>query len=240
MEQYHGPPERWVNLAEGHLSLEASVLALNATSVKIRDYELTFNSHKLYDVSLDDTEIETVVTRDPGVVCTWINNTEAANESRLHRLIVGLDIEWEPNLYSQNPVATLQLCVGRTCLIYQILHAPNIPRLLCNFLQNDNYRFIGVGIDNDAKKLWDDYGLEVLNRVDLREWAAEELENESLRNVGLKYLVKEIVGIEIEKPKSVTMSAWSERWLSYDQICYACLDAYLSFQVGRFLSSWYN
>ncbi|OIT30592.1 PREDICTED: Werner Syndrome-like exonuclease [Nicotiana attenuata] len=208
--------------------------------VTIRDYELTFNSHKLYDVYLDDTEIKTVVTRDPGMVCTWINNTEAANASRLHRLIVGLDIEWEPNFYSQNPVATLQLCVGRSCLIYQILHAPSIPRLLRNFLQNEAYIFVGVGIDNDAQKLWDDYGLQVSNRVDLRGWAAEELENENLRNVGLKYLVKEIVGIEMEKPKSVTLSIWSERWLSYDQICYACLDAYLSFEVGRFLSSWYN
>ncbi|MCE3216557.1 hypothetical protein HAX54_006881 [Datura stramonium] len=212
-------------------------------SVTIRDYELTFNSHKLYDVCLDDTEIETLVTRDPAMVFSWIDNTENLNESRLHRLIVGIDVEWRPNFIpsaGQNPVATLQLCVGKSCLIYQIIHAPNIPWRLRNFLNNDDYRFVGVGIDSDAKKLWDDYGLQVANRVDLREWAAEELENENLRSAGLRNLVKEIVGTEICKPKSVTLSAWDQRWLSLDQICYACLDAYLSFLVGRLLSSWYN
>ncbi|XP_009782298.2 3'-5' exonuclease-like [Nicotiana tabacum] len=169
---------------------------------------------------------------------------EILNESRLHRLIVGLDIEWKPNFNSsavaaQNPVATIQLCVGNYCLIYQILHSPKIPRRLRNFLQNDDYRFLGVGIKSDVKKLWDDYGLDVLNTVDLREWAAVELEKKDLRTAGLKDLVKEIVGKEIVKPKSVTMSDWDQRRLSPKQICYACLDAYLSFEVGRILSAWY-
>ncbi|XP_055817418.1 3'-5' exonuclease-like [Solanum dulcamara] len=206
-------------------------------NVKIRDHQLTFNSHKLYDVFINDKEIETLVTRDPAKVCSWIDNTEASNQSRLHRLIVGIDIEWRPG---QNPVATLQLCVGKSCLIYQIIHAPSIPWRFRNFLNNDDYRFVGVGIEEDAKKLLNDYGIEVSNKVDLREWAAEELENENLRRFGLKKLVKQIVGIEIYKPKCVTLSAWDERWLSLDQICYACLDAYLSFEVGRLLSCWYN
>ncbi|XP_059307794.1 3'-5' exonuclease-like [Lycium ferocissimum] len=212
-------------------------------SVTIKDYQLTFNSHKLYDVCLNDTEIETIVTRDPSMVCSWIDNTEIQNQCRLHRLIVGIDVEWRPNFNPgarQNPVATLQLSVGKTCLIYQIIHAPNIPWRLRNFLNNDDYRFVGVGIEIDAKKLWDDYGLQVLNKVDLREWAAEELDNENLCNAGLRDLVKEIVGTEIYKPKNVTLSAWDQRWLTHEQICYACLDAYLSFEVGRLLSSWYD
>lgn len=88
-------------------------------------------------------------------------------------------------------------------------------------------------------KLWEDYDLEVSNVVDLREWAAEELNKKKLLNSGLKYLGKKIAGIEIEKPKSVTTSAWDQRWLSRKQICYACIDAYISFEVGRVLSAWY-
>lgn len=217
--------------------------AFSAMNVSIRDYQLTFNSHKLYDVLLDDTEIETLVTRDPAMVCSWVDNTESSNQCRLHRLIVGIDMEWRPNFFpggGRNPVATLQLCVGRSCLIYQIIHAPSIPWRLRNFLNNDDYRFVGVGVEDDVQKLWDDYGIEVTNRVDLRGWAAEELENQNLESAGLVGLANEVAGIEIYKPKSVTLSAWDERWLSPDQICYACLDAYLSFEVGRLLSCWYN
>ncbi|XP_055814871.1 3'-5' exonuclease-like [Solanum dulcamara] len=206
-------------------------------AVKLTEYELACNcNYKLYDVVLDDTEIETTVTADPSVVSSWIKRIEIENGSRLHRLIVGLDIEWRPNF---NPVATIQLCVGDYCIIYQIIHSNNIPRRLRKFLKNDDYRFVGVGIRSDVDKLWEDYGLEVSNTVDLREWAAEELNKKKLLNSGLKGLGKKIAGIEIEKPKNVTTSAWDRRWLSRKQICYACLDAYLSFEVGRVLSAWY-
>ncbi|XP_055816355.1 3'-5' exonuclease-like [Solanum dulcamara] len=212
-------------------------------AVKLTEYELDCKcDYKLYDVILDDTEIETTVTLSPSTVSSWINRTEILNESRLHRLIVGLDIEWRPNFKSgagRNHVATVQLCVGNSCLIYQIIHSTYIPRRLRNFLNSDDYRFVGVGIHCDVDKLWEDYELEVSNTVDLREWASVELDKKKLINSGLKDLGKEIAGIEIEKPKSVTISAWDQRWLSPNQICYACLDAYLSFQVGRVLSAWY-
>lgn len=212
-------------------------------AVKLTEYELTCNcDYKLYDVILDDTEIETTVTVDPFTVSAWIRKTETENESRLHRLIVGLDIEWRPNFTSgagRNPVATVQLCVGNSCIIYQIIHSAHIPRRLRNFLKNDDYRFVGVGIRSDVDKLWEDYGLDVSNTVDIREWAAVELNKKKLLDSGLKDLGKKIAGIEIEKPKSVTTSAWDQRWLSRKQICYACLDAYISFQVGRVLSAWY-
>lgn len=68
--------------------------------VKIEEYELTC---RLYNVTF-----ETSVTRSASTVSAWINKIEIANESRLHRLIVGLDVEWRPNF---NPVATIQLCV---------------------------------------------------------------------------------------------------------------------------------
>lgn len=63
------------------------------------------------------------------------------------------------------------------------------------------------------------------NTVDLREWAPAELNEKRLLKAGLRYLGKEVAGIEIAKPKSVTVSDWDQRWLTSKQICYACLDA---------------
>ncbi|KAG8372177.1 hypothetical protein BUALT_Bualt12G0039300 [Buddleja alternifolia] len=160
---------------------------------------------------------------------------------RLDRLIVGLDVEWRPNFNHKcdHPIATLQLCVAKSCLIFQIVHAPSIPRRLREFLGDPDYTFVGVGIKNDIKKLLDDYGLEVSNTRDLRSWAAKELDKKELRGVGLKELVKEVMGEEVEKPRSVTLSPWDDRLLTGDQVAYACLDAYFSFEIARRLSAWY-
>lgn len=209
--------------------------------IKIVDYELPFGTHDLYDVLLDGDKIETLVTHDPGTVINWINTTEHINSCRLQRLIVGLDIEWCPEFMDgcDHSVATLQLCVGKSCLIFQILRAPNIPRRLREFLGDTDNTFVGVGIKNDIRKLREDYGLEVAKSRDLRSWAANELGRKELRNAGLKVLVKEVVGKEMDKPKSVTLSRWDNRVLTKPQVAYACVDAYLSFELGRRLSAWY-
>ncbi|KAL8489217.1 hypothetical protein ACS0TY_025210 [Phlomoides rotata] len=116
--------------------------------------------------------------------------------------------------------------------------APNIPRRLREFLGDTNYTFVGVGITNDVRKLREDYGLEVAKSRDLSSWAANELEKKELNNGGLKSLVKEILGKEMDKPKIVTLSRWNNRVLSNAQVAYACLDAYFSFELGRQLSAW--
>lgn len=37
----------------------------------------------------------------------------------------------------------------------------------------------------------------------------------------------------IEKPKKVTMSKWATPHLSREQVRYACIDAFVSFDVGH-------
>ncbi|KAI3444279.1 hypothetical protein Pfo_000944 [Paulownia fortunei] len=209
--------------------------------IKIKDYKVPFISHKLYGVFVDDDEIETLVTHDATIVKSWINNTENLNACRLHRLIVGLDVEWCPKFMDDcvHAVATLQLSVGKSCLVFQILHATRIPRQLREFLGDPDYTFVGVGIKHDIKKLWNDYGLEVANKRDLCSWAATELDRKELRKVGLKVLVQEVLGEDMEKPKNITLSRWDNRVLTRCQVAYACLDAYFSFEIGRLLSAWY-
>ncbi|KAK1550482.1 hypothetical protein Q3G72_019801 [Acer saccharum] len=100
-----------------------------------------------------------------------------------------------------------------------------------------NYTFVGVGIDKDIEKLEEDYNLRVGNRVDLRGLAADALETVGLRNAGLKSLSKEVLGLEISKPKVITMGRRDYQWLSAAQIQYACLDGFVSFEIGRTLNA---
>uniref|UniRef100_A0A5B7BMQ8 Putative Werner Syndrome-like exonuclease n=1 Tax=Davidia involucrata TaxID=16924 RepID=A0A5B7BMQ8_DAVIN len=203
-------------------------------TISIRDFGLPYQSYRLYDVNFFDDTIKTLVTDTPCIVDTWISDMERLHNHRLHKLIVGLDIEWH---HGPNPAATLQLCIGRNCLIFQLIFAPEIPQSLRDFLTDNDYTFVGVGIDKDVQKLYDDYGLDVSNTVDLGYLAASELGQKWLRSVGLVRLAREVLGKDFEKPKWVTLSDWDDDWLSLDQIQYACVDAFVSFEIGRCLNA---
>ncbi|KAG8372184.1 hypothetical protein BUALT_Bualt12G0040000 [Buddleja alternifolia] len=192
-------------------------------------------THDVYIVSFFNDDIYTTVTHDPDTVSKWISEIE-----RIHRrrLIVGFDIKWSPS-YSRhrNPVATLHLSVGRRCLIYQLLHSPYIPDSLINFLSDQNHTFVGVNIDSDLIKLEEDYrgfGATAV-AVDLRDLAAEAYERNDLENAGLRELARGVLGKNVEMPRRVTMCRWDKRWLTAEQVKYGCVDAYVSFEIGRVL-----
>ncbi|KAJ0753334.1 putative DNA helicase [Helianthus annuus] len=194
------------------------------------------NTHDVYHLTFFNHTIETLVTATPSYVDTWIATIQ---RNHLHSLIVGLDVEWRPNQIPnlQNPVATLQLCVGNQCLIFQILMSPAIPQSLINFLANPCYTFVGVGIDNDVEKLTRNYGLSVARWADLRDVAANVYGVREFKNAGIKVLAEQILGKQVDKPKSVTMSRWDSRYLTPAQVQYAAIDAFLSFEIGRVLMS---
>ncbi|CAM8933630.1 unnamed protein product [Rhodiola kirilowii] len=209
-------------------------------AIRLVDYELPYETHNLYDVYLDDVCIHTLVTHTPHMVDQWIADVQNLNRPNLHQLIVGLDVEWRPNFQrnqGDNPVAVLQLCVARRCLIFQILHAPFLPPSLASFLLNTSYKFVGVGIQSDVEKLVEYYSLNVVNQVDLRVLAAERRDRPDYRNAGIKILARDLLGKEIVKPKRVTMSRWDTEWLSHAQVQYACLDAFLSYEIGKVLNA---
>ncbi|KAL5996498.1 hypothetical protein ACLOJK_026578 [Asimina triloba] len=193
----------------------------------------------VYSVNFFDSFILTTVTDTASVVESWISDIYHIHNRRLRHLIVGLDIEWRPTFQSNatSRVAVLQLCVGRRVLIFQLIHADCIPEALSDFLEDSDFRFVGVGIREDVEKLLEDYDLTVTNPVDLRPIAADRYNDQGLRGAGLKRLAIEILGYEVSKPRRVTMSKWDSSWLSFDQVQYACVDAYMSFEIGRRLLS---
>ncbi|KAI3418501.1 3'-5' exonuclease domain-containing protein, partial [Psidium guajava] len=191
----------------------------------------------VHKIAFYGDRIHTCVTDDPSVVTRWIVDVQRAHLLWLNWLVVGLDIEWRPNLEPGvvHPVAVLQLCVGRRCLVFQILHAEHVPASLHAFLANPNFTFVGVGIEDDAAKLTGDFGLAVARMVDLRTLAVGKWRNPSFGYMGLKKLVKVILGKDLDKPKEITLSRWDDKALTARQVEYACLDAFVTFELGMVL-----
>ncbi|VAH39505.1 unnamed protein product [Triticum turgidum subsp. durum] len=186
------------------------------------------------DVAFEDDVITTTVTSSGDAVVAWLRKIRYAYRWVYHKLIVGLDVEWRPSFGpAHNRVALLQLCVGRRCLVFQLLHADYIPRALESFLADRDFRFVGVGVQDDANRLSNDHGLVVNNTVDLRGLAAEELRDLSLHQAGLKVVAGIVMGANLNKPQRVRTGAWDAYRLSHEQIKYACIDAFVSFEVGR-------
>ncbi|KAI0528894.1 hypothetical protein KFK09_001437 [Dendrobium nobile] len=188
-------------------------------------------SDSTFRVTFDETEnIETTLTASGDEVESWISNILRLS----NRFVVGIDVEWRPSFSRyQNPVALLQLCVGHHCLIFQLLHADYIPGSLENFLSDPSFTFVGVGINGDVERLAEERDLSVCNAVDLRELAAERMGRNEMRQKGLAALAMEVMGVQVSKPRRVRMGRWDQFYLTMDQIKYACIDAFLSFEIGR-------
>ncbi|CAN0891046.1 3'-5' exonuclease [Linum grandiflorum] len=210
-------------------------------TISIVDHRLPDDTHNLYDVTFFTDEIQTLLTQSPAPLHQWLLETTQQQQSSGSSVavVVGLDVEWRPNFSRNhnNPIATLQLCVGGRCVIFQLIHSPSIPQSLFDFLQSKDFVFVGVGIESDVEKLVEDYGLMVGNSLDLRGLAAEKLGDKALKNSGLKQLAREVLGKEIEKPKRVSMSRWDNIWLTPLQVQYACIDAFLSYKIGDTLNA---
>ncbi|KAL5743250.1 hypothetical protein ACOSQ2_026366 [Xanthoceras sorbifolium] len=211
------------------------------STVTIFDHKLSCSTHNIYDVTFHGDRIRSLVTNSPSVVESWISEMELIHRPRLKNLIVGLDTEQHPNSNFKNkhPVATLQLCVGHRCLIFQIIHAPDIPQALEDFLLNDNYSFVGVKIEEDVEKLEKDYNLSVGNVIDLRTLTAQVLglDMKVWKQAGLKGLSERVLKKKVEKIKEIQLSNWDDRRLSSAQVQYACIDAFVSFEIARTLKA---
>ncbi|XP_051199054.1 3'-5' exonuclease-like [Lolium perenne] len=185
-------------------------------------------------VAFEGHVIKTTVTSSGTAVKRWLREIRYMYRWVYHKLIVGLDVEWRPSYSSvQNPAALLQLCVGRRCLIFQLLHADYIPDALDEFLGDPGFRFVGVGVQEDANRLDNDHRLRVATTVDLRGLAADGMQMPWLRQAGLKGIASAVMGANIEKPQKVRVGPWDAYELSDEQIEYACIDAFVSFEVGR-------
>ncbi|EXB96387.1 Werner syndrome ATP-dependent helicase-like protein [Morus notabilis] len=152
---------------------------------------------KSYDIEFYELHIKTIVTADPETVNCWIS------ENLHENFFLGLDTEWKipinvskPRSHDQH-VTLLQLCTENRCLIFQLSHAPEIPRSLPGFLGDSNVTFAGVGVKQDAEKLMKDWGLSAGKTMDVAFSAAEKYGQSDYKCKGLKCFVEILLGMKI-------------------------------------------
>ena len=178
--------------------------------------------------------VEVVYTTDPIEVEAWLRN----NVIDCSAQAIGLDIEWKPQLKRkkdggvENKTAVLQLAIESSSLVFQLYNLGRPPNVLVSVLKDERILKVGSGILQDVTKLKKDIGLKCIGLVDTQKLAKEVGMLES-QKLGLKALAKYLLGIELEKPKSVTRSNWENFPLTVKQIHYAALDAWIGLKIYR-------
>ncbi|XP_015926356.1 exonuclease 3'-5' domain-containing protein 2 [Parasteatoda tepidariorum] len=185
--------------------------------------------------------------------CIVIENVEDWNrhESEIisvlkHSKVIGLDCEWVNDEGRRNSVSLLQLANNSGyCILIRLCCLPVwlIPEGISNILLNENILKVGVGIYDDANKLFEDYGLEVRGFIDLR-FLANDLEELREKNLGLKSLSHELLNIDLNKSKRLRCSDWDAPELTDEQIKYASEDvivaAQIFFEIKKRKTGWFS
>lgn len=152
---------------------------------------------------------------------------------------IGMDCEWVTDDNNRKPVSLLQLanCKG-FCVIIRLSEIPVwlIPAGLSDLLKDGNILKVGVGINDDASKLFHDYCLEVLGFIDLR-YLVKDLPELQGKSLGLKSLAKEILKYDLNKSNTLRCSDWDAESLTTDQIKYAADDAIVSAKLFEIVKS---
>ncbi|KAI3864005.1 hypothetical protein MKW98_031597 [Papaver atlanticum] len=178
------------------------------------------------------TLIQTTVTSRPEIIHQWIyHHWQVYGEHYGNRLIVGVGVQWRPS--NQRRAHTLQLCIDTRCLLIQLSHTPRIPQVLHWFLGDRNIHFVGIRNDSDYRRLLNnEHVLSVPNLINVSDYFDHS--ESSLRD-----LARLVLGVDgVRRDTLVERSDWSARDLTIDQVQYAVVDAYVSFQVGRAINIW--
>ena len=146
---------------------------------------------------------------------------------------VGFDIEWKPQFVSkkyggtENETAVLQLAVDNSCLVLHVYHMDRLPKSLKFVLRDKDILKVGSDIQQDGSKLHGDLGLVLEGLADIQSMAKKI--DPSMRKTGLKALAKTFLGIELDK--TAATSNWEEYPLTFKQIKYAALDAWIGLKI---------
>ncbi|KAK8572104.1 hypothetical protein V6N13_047718 [Hibiscus sabdariffa] len=205
------------------------------------------------DISLTCIKYKTFVEDDPVKGLTFTTTkfkvevcSSKGKQNFTYLVYLGLDLHflkvklfslhpWSKFLVKKNPsssiepppAATLQLCIGHHCLIFQLVHANDVPLSLRRFLDDARNTFVGVWNYTDKAKLRrSKHGLQV-HRVVERNGLRKQMSMEKLAEI--------ILGADgVKKPKRIAPSAWDTYRLSSEQVQYACV----SFELGKALKVW--
>ncbi|KAF7806809.1 exonuclease mut-7-like protein [Senna tora] len=192
---------------------------------------------RTYTADIFGTTLTITVTSTPSIVKRWLFSTLYFRRRHLHHLIVGLGVQWTAaDVFRRDPPAeTLQLCIGRRCLVFQLAHAVRVPTILRRFLMDPRYTFVGFWNNLDKEKLRiTNHRVEMRRKpLDLRNfvvgWDGGELVQASRERI-----VEECLGFRgVTFSEEIGRSEWNTEILSSRQILQASIDPYGQFHVGE-------
>ncbi|GER52060.1 polynucleotidyl transferase, partial [Striga asiatica] len=202
------------------------------------NYSPNRSKQEFYTLDCFDHRVRVIVTAAPSIVRRWVHTTLYLHRHILRRgrLSVGLGVQWPPDR-PYDP-STLQLCVGRRCLVFQIHHADACPAVLRRFLSDARVTFVGAWNHRDADLLRDSpHRLRISRLLDVRDVADDR--RGCGRRLSLERLAEEILGWDgIVKEERVGRSAWDDDWLTEEQVEYACVDVFVVFKMAKVLRAW--
>ncbi|XP_037475160.1 Werner Syndrome-like exonuclease isoform X1 [Triticum dicoccoides] len=197
-------------------------------SVKARYQQVAFSGKIVYCRTAIEVE---KATRE---IVRKIESMKASGQVSL-----GFDLEWKPFPRRGEPpckVALMQLCMDKThCYLMHIIHS-GVPPILKSLLEDSSSVKVGVCIDNDARKMFNDYEVRVQPLMDLSTVANVKLAG-PYKRWSLAALTEMITCKELPKPGNIRMGNWESFVLSKKQLEYAATDAYISWYLYEVLRS---
>lgn len=176
-------------------------------------------------------------------------NSHVTMDSALDKLqksmqdgIIGVDLEWRPDdgHRKDSKVALIQLASATVCVLIRCkFFNDKLPPALARFFADSSCTFVAFSWDsNDEYKMRRSFGIGkecFSNFIDLRH-VAEEL---GYYGCGLATLTKHVLGVRLQKARTISQSNWARQNLTPAQIQYAALDALLTGGVFRGLRLWH-
>uniref|UniRef100_A0A2N9F9W9 3'-5' exonuclease n=1 Tax=Fagus sylvatica TaxID=28930 RepID=A0A2N9F9W9_FAGSY len=138
------------------------------------------------------------------------------------------------NGVSPGKAAVMQIC-GETdhCHVMHIFHS-GIPQSLRFLLEDPTLLKVGVGIANDAVKVFKDHNVSIKSLEDLSCLANRKLAG-GPQKWGLESLTRKLISKELHKPKEIRLGNWEKFFLSKGQLDYAATDAFASWYLYKVL-----
>ncbi|XP_041996997.1 uncharacterized protein LOC121747083 [Salvia splendens] len=190
----------------------------------------------VYNIRCGSYNIVATVTSDPATAHRWVCEIINLHRNHAYRqrcLLVGLGVQWV-----SRHAATLQLCVGSNCLIFQLHHADHCPNVLRSFLVDQNVIRVALWDNAIGAMLWGSPHALWVGRVGDVRRAAYALMRCG-RGATMGQLAQEILGIPgMQMDEAVACSDWEDQELTFQQVEYACHAVALPLLMALELRLW--